>query len=130
MPPSIPALERSESMRFRYVVGVVLLVGAGYFALFGGEYGLFEVQRIKRELVLEQQRLEDAQAELERLKAHVDSLENDSATIVRIARERWGMIRPGERLYRFEEGDTAAISARGGRSAAPPDTSTVTRPVR
>lgn len=43
------------------------------------------------------------QTEVERLRARVDSLENDSATIERIAREKWGMIRPGERLYRFEE---------------------------
>jgi cell division protein FtsB len=30
--------------------------------------------------------------------------------IERIAREKWGMIRPGEKLYRFEDapGDTAA----------------------
>lgn len=109
-------------MRLRYVVGLILLAGAGYFAIFGGEYSLLEVQRIKRELALEQERLADAKAELERLRARVDSLMNDSATIVRIARERWGMIRPGERLYRFEEGDTAGSAGAGGRSATRPDT--------
>jgi cell division protein FtsB len=106
-------------MRLRYVIGLVLLAGAAYFAVFGGEYSLIEVQRIKRELNLEQERLEQAKAELVSLKARVDSLQNDSATIVRIARERWGMIIPGERLYRFEESDTVAG---GVRSTVPPDT--------
>jgi cell division protein FtsB len=94
-------------MRLRYVVGILLLAGAAYFAVFGGEYSLVEVGRVKRELALEQERLVQARAELVRLQARVDSLQNDSATIVRIARERWGMIAPGERLYRFEEGDTS-----------------------
>jgi len=65
---------------------------------------------VKAELELERQRLADAQEEVERLLARVDSLENDPATIERIAREKWGMIRPGEKLYRFEDaaGDTTA----------------------
>jgi cell division protein FtsB len=49
--------------------------------------------------------LAEVRAEVERLRARADSLENDSATIERIARERWGMIRPGERLYRFADED-------------------------
>jgi len=110
-------------MRLRYVIGLVLLAGAAYFAVFGGEYSLLEVRRIRRELIVEQERLDQAKVELDRLRAHVDSLEHDSATIVRIARERWGMIRPGERLYRFEEGDTGAQHARPGRATSPPDTS-------
>lgn len=109
-------------MRLRYVVGLVLLAGAAYFAIFGGEYSLLEVQRIKHELALERERLAESEIDLTRMKARVDSLQNDSATIVRIARERWGMILPGERLYRFEEGDSAADPAAAGRSAAPPDT--------
>jgi cell division protein FtsB len=65
-----------------------------------------ELSRVKDELDLERQRLVDVQAEVERLRARVDSLENDSATVERIAREKWGMIRPGEKLYRFEDADT------------------------
>jgi cell division protein FtsB len=42
------------------------------------------------------------------LEARADSLQSDSATIERIARERYGMIRPGERLYRFVQPDSAA----------------------
>jgi cell division protein FtsB len=93
-------------MKLRLLLGALLLSGAAYFALFGGDYSLLELQRIKHELEQERARLEVAETEAARLRARVDSLENDSATIERIARERWGLIRPGERLYRFEESDT------------------------
>lgn len=94
-------------MKGKVVLGGVLVAGAAYFALFGGEYSLLELQRLKSDLAEEQVRLDEARAEILRLQARVDSLENDSATIERIARERYGLIRPGERLYRFVE-DTAA----------------------
>ena len=90
-------------MRARYVVGAALLGGATYFALFGGEYSLLELARIRRERALEAGRLSEARAEVGQRQAYADSLENDSATIERLARERWGLIKPGERLYRFDE---------------------------
>lgn len=100
-------------MRARYILGILLLGGAAYFAFFGGEYSMLEVSRLKAEREQETQRLDQALAEVARLKARVDSLENDSATIERIARERWGMIRPGERLYRFDRRDSASDTLGG-----------------
>lgn len=102
-------------MRLRWGIGVVLLVGAAYFAVFGGDYDIFELRQVRAELETEQVRLDEVRAEVARLEARVDSLENDSATIERIAREKWGMIRPGEKLYRFEDAvrdsaqDTSAV---------------------
>ncbi|MGH7505073.1 MAG: FtsB family cell division protein [Longimicrobiales bacterium] len=94
------------------MLGAAFLAGAAYFALFGGEYGYFELRRIRAERVREQTQLLEVRAEVERLQARADSLETDSATIERLARERWGMIRPGERLYRFAEQDTDSGSTR------------------
>ena len=74
-------------MRGKVILGGVLVAGAAYFALFGGEYSLLELQRLKNDLAEEQVRLEEARAEIIRLHARVDSLENDSATIERIANE-------------------------------------------
>lgn len=99
-------------MRGKVILGGVLVAGAAYFALFGGEYSLLELQRLKNDLAEEQVRLEEARAEIARLQARVDSLENDSATIECIARERYGLIRPGERLYRFVEDTAEADSVR------------------
>ncbi len=84
------------------------LVGlALYYALFGGEYSVFELRRAREDRARAQAELGRLQRENDSLRAWVDSLENDSATLERIARERFGMVRPGEVLYRFAEPDSA-----------------------
>jgi cell division protein FtsB len=93
------------------VIGAVVLIGATYFAVFGGDYDLFDVHRIRRERAAEEQRVAEAQGEVDRLTARRDSLRDDNATVERIARERFGMIRDGERLYRFADPPADAAAA-------------------
>ena len=76
---------------------------AAYFAVFGGEYSVFEVRQARAEVAAETARLQELRATNDSLAARADSVETDPATIERLARERWGMIRPGEVLYRFAE---------------------------
>lgn len=96
---------------------------AAYFAVFGGEYSLLDVRRLEKEREREMQQLEATRAEVKRLEARADSLEKDSATLERIAREKYGLIRAGERLYRFAGG-----SAAGAAASAPPDSAAATSP--
>jgi cell division protein FtsB len=77
------------------------LIFALYFALQGGEYGTFDLIQLRREAA-------DERANLERLKQLVDSLgkmanaiERDPRMQERVARERFGMLRKGEFLYRL-----------------------------
>ncbi|HEX2165940.1 MAG TPA: septum formation initiator family protein [Longimicrobiales bacterium] len=98
-------------MKLRIIFGVVLLVGAGYFAVFGGDYDVFDLRRVRQERALEEQRAKEVSSEVTALRARRDSLASDSATIERLARERYGLIRDGERLYRFA--DTAKDSLTG-----------------
>jgi len=78
------------------------LVGlAVYFAVFGGEYSLLEVRQARAEREEEAERLTELVRVNDSLRAWGDSLEADSATIERVARERYGMIREGEVLYRI-----------------------------
>lgn len=93
--------------------GVLLL--AAYWALFGGEYSVFEVRSANAEVERARAELEALRAENDSLRAWAARLETDSATLERIARENMGMIRPGEVLYRLvpdtdtvEAADTAA----------------------
>lgn len=108
--------ERPGARRRRRILRIALAFVAGaalYYAFFGGEYSVFEVRRLEQRARVEQARLDSLRLEVAALEARADSLEDDSATIERIARERYGMIKPGERLYRFVEGDSAdADSAR------------------
>lgn len=88
-------------MKLRWILASILAGGAIYFALFGGDYGYFAVRRLEQEKAAEEHKLRELQAELARMRSQADSLERDSATLERIAREKYGLIREGERLYRF-----------------------------
>jgi cell division protein FtsB len=84
----------------RWAIIVGLLV-ALYFALQGGEYGILDMRQLRQEEVEESTTV----AQLERL---VDSLERVALAIERdprmqerVARERFGMLRKGEFLYRL-----------------------------
>ena len=74
-----------------------------YFALFGGEYSVFEVRRVRAENLELEQRLTELKWANDSLSTRAEALETDSATIERLARERYGMIRGGEVLYRIAE---------------------------
>jgi cell division protein FtsB len=91
----------------------VLLAVAAYYAVFGGEYSVFEVRAARASVEDERQRLVVVRAEIDSLTAHTDSLANDPVTIERIAREEFGMIRQGETLYRFVEPDPAGEAESG-----------------
>ena len=96
-------------MKAKLIIGALLLAGAGYFAIFGGEYNVFELRRVRQEQALEELRAAEMRAAVQAQRARRDSLASDSATIERIAREQYGLIRDGERLYRFA--DSAQDSA-------------------
>ena len=81
------------------VPGLVLI--AAYYALFGGEYSLLELQRARAAVVVERQELARLEQQIDSLGAWADSLRSDPVTLERIAREQFGMIREGETLYRF-----------------------------
>jgi cell division protein FtsB len=98
-------------LKLKVLFGIGLLMGAAYFAVFGGDYDAFDLRRVRQERALEEQRAQEVSTEVTELRARRDSLANDSATIERLARERYGLIRDGERLYRFA--DTAADSLTG-----------------
>jgi cell division protein FtsB len=86
-------------------LGVILL--ALVFAIQGGEYSTGDWLTLKREA-------REETAEVAALKAAIDSLaalaariERDPAEQERIAREEFGMIRPGEFLYRLVPADSS-----------------------
>ena len=84
-----------------------VLLFAGYCSVYGGEYSWSELRAARAAVVAEEAELGALRGEIDSLGAWVDSLETDSATLERVARERFGMIRDGETLYRFEPADSA-----------------------
>ncbi len=93
-----------EATRAVFLKRLILpaLIGLSvYFALFGGEYSVFEVRRVRAENLALEQRLAESERVNDSLRIRAEALDTDSATIERLAREEYGMIREGEVLYRF-----------------------------
>ena len=85
----------------RWLILPALIGLSVYFALFGGEYSVFEVRRVRAENLELEQRLVESERANDSLRTWAEALETDSATIERLAREQHGMIREGEVLYRI-----------------------------
>jgi cell division protein FtsB len=102
-------MRRRWSLKAFLFPGALLL--AGYWAVFGGEYSIFEVRRARAAREAETAELERLRRQIDSLEAWTDSLRNDPATLERLARERYGMIRSGEILYRFAEPDSGLSPA-------------------
>jgi len=79
------------------VVGALLL-----FGFFGGEYSTPDWWQIKGLVHDEEAAITRLQGEIDSLTAWADAVEADSATQERVAREKFGMIRDGEHLFRVE----------------------------
>ena len=96
--------------RLKKAVVPGLLLVAVYYAFFGGEYSLFELNATRAAVETERADLVEVRRQIDSLGAWADSLRTDSATLERIARERFGMIRDGETLYRFAPADSGSAS--------------------
>ena len=114
--------DRRSASEARWSAGDLVVPGlfaaAVYFAVFGGEYSIFELRGSRAQIAQEQARLAEVSARIDSLTALADSLENDPTTIERVAREGYGMIRDGETLYRFADTEPVAES----EEAAPTET--------
>lgn len=99
-------------IRLRRLVLPGLLAAAAYWAVFGGEYSVFELSALRAASVEEEGRLDEVRLQIDSLTAWRDSLADDPATVERVAREDFGMIGAEETLYRF-------VDPGGAREVAP-----------
>ena len=105
----------------RKAAAIAALMAAAYFLLFGGEYTFLDLWRIDREYDREVAELEAIKVDVAELEATADSLASDSAALERLAREQYGLIREGERLYRFVEDDSGGLEPRRTPEPEPED---------
>ncbi len=81
------------------VVALVVVLGGLAFGILGGEYGAIDWWKLKRQVREEEEALATLRREIDSLTAYAEALEGDSATQERVAREKLGMLRPGEIVY-------------------------------
>lgn len=84
------------------MLALVGVVGGLAFGVAGGEYATWDWWQLHRELAEERAAVDSLRIEIDSLELEVRLLETDRATQEREARERFGMLRPGEIMFQVE----------------------------
>jgi cell division protein FtsB len=83
------------------------LAFALYFAVQGGEYGTTDLIALRRQASSEHDQVQRLRHVVDSLQHEATAIEQDPRVQERVARERFGMIRRGELLYRLVPADSA-----------------------
>jgi cell division protein FtsB len=84
------------------VLAWVGVIGGLAFGLAGGEYATWDWWQLRSELGAERAALDSLRIEIDSLAIEARLLERDPAAQERVARERYGMLRPGEIMFQVE----------------------------
>jgi len=82
------------------------LAFALYFGIQGGEYATTDLFALRRQEASERAQVQRLRLVVDSLQKEAVAIEHDLRTQERVARERFGMIRRGELLYRLVPGDS------------------------
>ena len=83
------------------IVALAAILGGLLFGAFGGEYRTVDYWKLKRDARQLEAEIAALEVEVDSLAAYAELIESDSATQERVAREKFGMLRDGEVLYRL-----------------------------
>ncbi|MCK6554200.1 septum formation initiator family protein [Candidatus Binatia bacterium] len=109
----LPPLPRKYKGTFALVgAGILLLATAAVF----GDNGLVRLRELQRALTSLEQRAFQLQQSNEQMREHIRRLESDDALIEKLARERLGLVKPGDLVYRRRP---SAHAAAGPVSSGP-----------
>ncbi|HUK21960.1 MAG TPA: septum formation initiator family protein [Gemmatimonadales bacterium] len=88
-------------MKWTRVAVVLGALGLGWIVVFGGEYSTFDWLKLESQLREERQAVVGLGRTIDSLTLLAHDLDASPATLERVAREQFGMIRNGEILYRL-----------------------------
>ena len=83
-----------------------MAIAAIAFAVQGGEYGTSDLLSQRGRLAEQRAIVDSLEKRVAELAAYKKAVETDPVVQERIAREEFGMVKPGEVLYRFSDGDS------------------------
>lgn len=83
-----------------------LVAGLGWmlYILLAGEHGFIQIRALEAERSRLQKEIDGVDAELGALHKRLEAQPGDPFFVERVARERYGLARPGETVYRLPEG--------------------------
>jgi cell division protein FtsB len=90
-----------EILTRKYAILVTIL--AFLFIILFSEHGLLDYIKMKRQISAINQSIGKLERENVQLKAQVDRLQKDDQYLEELARQKYGFIREGEKVYRIEK---------------------------
>lgn len=105
--------KRGISQRRIIIFISALLFAILLFYLFAGPYGIVNMIRINSEKKGLEKKLVDLVIERDTLVSTIKSLKTDTKAIEKIARERYGMAKKGEQVYKIVPADTTVKPTSG-----------------
>ena len=85
----------------KFFQGLIFLICISLIIVFVfGDHGLLKLYKMKNERKLVQSKIANLRAERETLKNEKSKIENDLNYIEKIAREKYKMVKPGEKIFK------------------------------
>ena len=100
MGPSAPRTPAWIAVRVGSAAAALAIVA---FAVQGGEYGTSDLLSQRGQLATQRAIVDSLERRIALLTAYKKAVETDPIVQERIAREEFGMVKPGEVLYRFAD---------------------------
>ena len=93
--------ERFAETQKKFIRGVLLLFAITLLIIFVfGDHGLFQLYKLKRERAEIQKHISQLRENREMLISEKNRLENDLEYIEKLAREKYRMAKPGEKVFK------------------------------
>ena len=96
----IAGLLRKVVRNKRLMILLVAGVPLGLYVVFGNR-GILQRIRLERQRSDMENQIREAEAETRRLESQSKALDGDKKAIEKVARERYGMVRDGETVYKI-----------------------------
>ena len=81
--------------------GIVFLIFFSFAMVFiFGDHGILKLYKVKNKRKVIQKKIADLRKEKEKLKSEKSRIENDLDYIEKIAREKYKMVKPGEKIFK------------------------------
>jgi len=89
--------------RLAWILGVMVLTILFTIIIIVGDYGLYQVHLLKKEKQQINQNISELVSRQDSLREEIELLGSDIAYIEKLAREKYRMARPGEKVFRVIE---------------------------
>lgn len=85
----------------QFIRGIIFLLCITLLIIFiFGDHGLLQLYKLKRDRAKVQAQIAQLRKERERVMVEKNQLENDIQYLEKLARERYRMVKPGEKVYK------------------------------